>query len=225
MILRRSNRYPIQAWNNCLSGHPVFVIGNGPSLLENDLSLLEGCFTIGINRIYKVFDPIILMWQDRGLMADGIENILDCSAIKVCRDRCDKDGQFTTFSLKGPSYKMTDRPNVLYGFGCSGVLGIELAVSMGASSVVLLGMDCDYQDGKTDFYGTNADHNRFTVKNFHSAMSWAAKNSPVPIYSCGRAPYWPRLSLSNILDLISPKRYGRLQWYDRLRVESAGLKA
>lgn len=225
MITRRSTKYPIAAWKGRISGHPAFVLGNGPSLLDNDLSLLRGCFTIGINRIYKVFDPIILLWQDTSLMEDGLENILSCSAIKVCRDRCNIDNQFTTFRSEGAKYRLADKPNVLHGFGCSGALGIELAVVMGASSVVLLGMDCDYQDGKTDFYGVNADHGRYTVKNFHAAMSWVAKTCPVPIHSCGRAPYWPRSDLKQVLDQIQPKEYSRLQWFDRLRLESEAFKA
>lgn len=226
MIFRRPTKYPIEAWGGRIAGHPAFILGNGPSLLENDLALLDGCFSIGINRIYRAFDPTILLWQDRGLYADGLEKILGCSAIKVCRDRCNIDNQFTTFRLTGPSYRWPERPNELFGYGCSGALGVELAVAMGASSVVLLGIDCDYDSsGQTDFYGKNADHNQYTVKNFHAAMSWVAKSCPVPIYCCGRAPYWPRVSLAEAVNQLRPERHSRLQWCARLKVESGAATA
>ncbi|MCI0854684.1 MAG: hypothetical protein J4N91_09695, partial [Chloroflexi bacterium] len=36
-------------------GERCFVIGNGPSLKQTDLSLLKEEFTFGMNRIYMIF--------------------------------------------------------------------------------------------------------------------------------------------------------------------------
>lgn len=221
MIVRRAERYPIESWGGRIRGHPAFILGNGPSLLENDLSLLDGCFSIGINRIYQVYDPTILLWQDKELSLKNKKAICDCSSIKVCRDRCNAENLFTPFSLSGPSYRISDNPSCLFGYGCSGALGIEMAVAMGAESITLLGIDCDYTPaGETDFYGKNKSHNRFTLKNFHNAIRWAADNCPVPIYCCGRAPFWPRYSLLDVMKILKPVKLGRLQWRRKLRSES-----
>lgn len=218
MIILRKHKYPIESWGNRICGNPVFILGNGPSLIENDLSILDGFFTIGTNRIYKVFDPIVLLWQDKKLLEDGYDEITKSASIKICRKECNTSGEFTGFTLKGPEYSLPTDPSVLHGFGCSGALAVELGVSMGASSVVLLGMDCDYsKDGTTDFYGVNRDHNKFTVGNFHSAMLWVKDNCPVPIYNCGNAPYWEKQNLNEVIGKIKPKRYTRLQWIFNLR--------
>lgn len=37
-------------WAGKLKDVPCFILGNGPSLNDQDLSQLEGLFTLGINR-------------------------------------------------------------------------------------------------------------------------------------------------------------------------------
>lgn len=220
-MLRRPQQWHLDRWKDSISGHPAFIVGNGPSLCEHDLNLLDGCFSIGINRAYRIFSPIILLWQDRTFYSDGLANIERCPSIKVCRDKCNIESKFTTFSLSSAAFAWADRPSALYGYGCSGALGAELAVAMGASSLVLLGMDCEYdKSGDTDFYGKNPNHTPGTLRGFQSAMKWISETCPVPVYNCGRAAYWPQRTLRDVLDLLNPAKCSRLHWYTRLRLES-----
>jgi len=85
--LPQAQRQPrsIELWENILPNHPAFVIGNAPSLDACDLSLLEGCFTIGVNRVYDRIDPIILFWQDISVWFDEHKTIvtLDCMELAI----------------------------------------------------------------------------------------------------------------------------------------------
>jgi hypothetical protein len=50
------NKQQLEAWRNLFAGKRCFIIGNGPSLKQTDLSKLDGEFTFGMNRIYLAFD-------------------------------------------------------------------------------------------------------------------------------------------------------------------------
>lgn len=220
IMFRNYHKFAVSSWSKIISGHPAFILGNGPSLLDNDLSLLDGCFTVGINRAYKVYQSIILMWQDENLYKDGWEDILSSPAIKFCRKQINKENRFETFELITGNFRLTSDPSKLYGNGCSGVLGVELAVAMGASAVVLLGMDCEYSDGKTDFYGVNTDHTSHSTEGFHAGMRWVKKHCPVPVFNCSTAPYWKSANLMSVIQELKPIRLSRLQWYAKLLLES-----
>lgn len=213
MIFRKPIFSDIEQWRGALRGQPVFVLGNGPSLVEHDLSLLNRCFTIGVNRVLKVFDPTILLWQDAEIYRDFADAIKQSRAVKICRDRCDRAGLYHHFEVKSADYAFGPSPRLLSGLGCSGALAVELAVAMGAGSIVLLGMDCDYdKTGATDFYGVNVDHRAHTVPNFHLAMKWLQNNCPIPLYNCSRAPYWPRVTLNEAFEKVGPEQKSRIQW-------------
>jgi hypothetical protein len=58
-------RGSVKSWHNSLMNVPAFIVGNGPSLNDIDVSILEDTyFTIGINRAFYLLDPTILIWQD-----------------------------------------------------------------------------------------------------------------------------------------------------------------
>ena len=50
------NKAQLEAWRDRFAGERCFVVGNGPSLRNTDLSKLNGEFTLGMNRIYLAFD-------------------------------------------------------------------------------------------------------------------------------------------------------------------------
>jgi hypothetical protein len=72
-------------WKNSLIDDPCFIIGNGPSLKNLDISFLEPYFTIGINRAFLKIDPTILMWQDLSLWMKEKQQIIKTKSIKFCR--------------------------------------------------------------------------------------------------------------------------------------------
>lgn len=195
-----------------LKGETVFLIGNGPSLLEEDLSFLDGRFSIGINRCFKLFDPTVLMWQDRGMYSDdGIDDIRKTKAIKVCSEQVDDHKEFSSFRISKGNFTFNVKPHRLQGFGCTGALAAQLAVAMGAGRLVLLG--CDGKYGKyTDFYGNNSDHKPHTLANFTRAYKFLKDKCPIEVVSCCSNDLWKRKGLKEVSSSIRTPKRTRVQW-------------
>tara|TARA_B100001778_G_scaffold334491_1_gene346121 strand:+ start:10763 stop:11431 length:669 start_codon:yes stop_codon:yes gene_type:complete len=210
-----AHRFNIAQWKGILDGETVFLIGNGPSLIEENLGLLEGRFSIGMNRCFKVFDPTILIWQDRGMYAnDGIEKIRLSKAIKVCRDSIDDHKEFNNFTISRGNFSFKVSPHRLQGYGCTGALAAQLAVAMGAGRLVLLGCDGKYGE-HTDFYGNNPDHKSHTLLNFDRAYRFIQQQSPVEVISCCSNDLWERSNLEEVVNSLSDKKQTRIQWISK----------
>jgi hypothetical protein len=210
-----NSRFNLANWSNMLDGETAFILGNAPSLIKQDLTLLEGRFTIGINRCFKAIDPTVLIWQDRGMYAnDGLTAIRQTQAVKVCRDIIDDHKEFSTFTLQRGHFSFDVKPNNLKGFGCTGALAAQLAVSMGAGAIVLLGCDGKYGD-TTDFYGDNRDHQRHTLANFRRAYHFIKNRCPVNVYNCSENKLWPQLELCDAIGKLKTPKKTRIQWLSR----------
>ncbi len=216
MIFRAKSKFPISSWSNRLFGEPVFIIGNGPSLLENDLSKITEYFTIGINRAYKVLLPKILMWQDESLYKDCYDDIRILPCAKITRATIDSEDVFTHFELKHGPFVFGSNPSVLHGGGSTAALAVQLGVSLGCSSLILLGCDCGYKNNMTDFYGLNKEHTSSTVPNFLAAMEWVSRECPIQVLNCGDAPCWPRVSLEEAIETSKPSSKTHLSWLSKL---------
>jgi len=204
-------KYNLRKWKNILNGEPAFLIGNAPSLIDQNLGLIEGCFTIGMNRCFKLIDPTILMWQDRGMYKDdGIEDIRKSASIKVCRDMVNDNSEFNSFKLDRGAYSFDVTPNRLRGHGCTGALAAQLAVSMGAGCLVLLGMDGQYGE-TTDFYGDNLEHKSHTLANFKKAYKFIKKECPIDIISCSDSELWERRGLEGVVQELNISKRTRIQ--------------
>jgi len=197
----RQNRYQIKNWADTLPDVPAFIMGNGPSIKNNDTSVLTDYFSIGINRSFYILDPTILLWQDISLWNTEYHRLHHTQALKVCRDSADPRRIYYNFHLKGGGYKFdTTKTHILYGRGSSGPLGVQLAVSMGCRPIVLLGMDCKRgPKGESDFWGDNPHWLPHTLDNCKLGLEFIKKNCPVEIVSCSDNDYWEQQSLSNVL--------------------------
>jgi len=217
MIFRNPSKFPISSWVDILPNETAFIMGNGPSLLEIDHKDLDGLFTIGINRSYKLVIPTILLWQDESLYDDCFDEVRFVASAKVTRKEIDPDNLFTHFSLEPGAFRFHKTPHKLFGGGCTGVLAAQLAYAMGCTSIVLLGCDCKYKDGKTDFYGVNKHHSDTTLNNFSAAMEWLSRECPVPIYNCGDASFWPKITLEEAIEKTKPTKMNHLLRLNRLK--------
>lgn len=201
-------------WENSLKGHPAFILGNAPSISEEDLSLLDPYFTIGINRIFYIYDPTVLLWQDKEVLIQDSKKLIKQKAIKVCRDISDPRHIFITFEMTLGKFIFGKDLIKLHGKGNTGALAVQLAVLLGCSAVVLLGMDCKYgKRGKTDFYGNNKDHKPYTLKMCRHAMEWVKKKCPVPVYNCSDIDLWKRRDLDEIIKELNPPKVNRNYFY------------
>jgi len=181
---KRSQRYIVKEWTGRLAGTPAFILGNGPSLNDEPVKILEEYFTIGINRSFLLHESTILLWQDIGLWNTEHQKLHNLQCLKVCRDISDPRHIYYNFYLRGGPFRFENKTHILNGRGSTGPLAVQLAVALGCKPIVLLGMDCKARDGKSDFYGNNPHHKIFTMKNCLSGLEWVKKECPVPLINC-----------------------------------------
>jgi hypothetical protein len=198
----------IRNWKGSLEGIPAFIIGNSPALDDCDLTLLEDFFTIGINRAYLRLDPTILMWQDKEIFRENPKEIRGLKAIKFCEQRHDRKSEFYNFRAVPGHYRLPFSPILLFGKnGSTGALAFEFAFSLGCKPIVLLGMDCRYRDGKTDFFGVNKYHTGNSLNICSRGLAWIAScQSIVDIISCNSAKRIEQISpLEAVISSLTPE--------------------
>ena len=219
-----SNVYRLRKWGGVLKGHPCFIIGNAPSALGHDYSILSDFFTLGINRAYDLIDPTVLMWQDVEFWRDHHENIIGLEAIRVAKYSANPKRIALSFSMSGNDPQYVKKCDRLHGYGNTGFLAVELAVCMGFSELVLLGMDClTDQNGDTDFYGVNPYHRPHTLSNCRRGLHWVKKTCPVVVSSCSDSDLWPKQPLADVVESLSEWKRGRA-WYKQSLKEAGDLR-
>ncbi|MHA2279564.1 MAG: hypothetical protein ACXAC5_01545 [Promethearchaeota archaeon] len=212
---QRHHRYAIRSWVDRLPDIPAFIIGNGPSLIDQPTHLLEDYFSVGVNRAFLKVDPTILLWQDISLWNTEYQTLHNTQALKVSRDVSDPRKIYYNFHLKGGGYKFdTTTTHILYGRGSSGPLAIQLAVAMGCRPIVLLGMDCARgPNGESDFWGENKHWTDATLPNCLKGLLFVKEQCPVEIYNCGRSNLWPCENLAEIIERMGTKHKRGRQAY------------
>lgn len=176
-----------------LKGHACYIVGNGPSAADHDLSILEGCFTIGINRPWTLgIDPSICIFQDRDLLdRDEDRRQLEAlTAIKLhCHDREDPP-EWIRFRRKRNGFrqqpnearpdpfvdiKMPQSTHELESMYTHG-LAFQLAYLLGCNPIIFIGVDCRYRGGRTNCYGVNRAHHDQTLKYCWKTSEWIWNN-------------------------------------------------
>ncbi len=166
-------------FKNIHKNERVVIIGNGPSLLIDDLNKLKDnkVISIGCNAIYKSFD--LVKWRPTYYIAS------DAGTIRLLEEEIVPKNILTMDTFLSDNYlKFWDVPhennyhrfyqiqqseepkfsdNFAYGIysGMSVIYAcFQLAVYMGFSSIYLIGCDFDYTknvQGKDHFFGNNDD--------------------------------------------------------------------
>ena len=181
VYISKKSRLTVRRWKYTMKNIPVFIIGNGPSVNDHDIKpLLKNYFTIGVNRAFKSLDPTILMWQDIELWMTERSVLPKLKAVKYSRNSADPRGIAYQFKLMPGPFRLPPNPMVLFGKGSTGPLAFQLAYALGCDPIVLIGYDCKYRDGNTDFYGINNHHKKHTIPNCNRGLKWISK------LSCGR---------------------------------------
>lgn len=144
----------------------IYLIGNGPSLKNVDMSLLKDVETICFNRSYISydewgFDPTYYMAIDPGLVCSTIDDINDLinnnknikkfffSSKKDIRPqiKCDttndivKDPRVKLYDMKGVSFYKDKKVSYM---GTVGLCSIQILHEMGYNRIYLLGCDMKY---------------------------------------------------------------------------------
>ncbi|MBA7487352.1 hypothetical protein ES707_22915 [subsurface metagenome] len=153
------NRRRIHRLHNAYSGRRCFVIGNGPSLAQTDLSRLTGEITIGCNNLFLMFDkmgylPTFYTVEDNLVAEDRAEEINRIRGttkilprdLSYCLSR-DSDTIYINFLRRYPGFpKFSNRfDKVVYWGGTVTHLNLQLAYYIGCREVYLVGVDHSYE--------------------------------------------------------------------------------
>ena len=182
---RRESRRKLATLKDSRKGERCFLIGNGPSLRQTDLSKLKGEFSFGFNRIFLAaeelgFSPSVLVSiNDLVIEQSAAEfKTLDMPKFFAWHSRqwLGMDAQihyiYTTYTT--PKFARDIRGRVWEGATVTNV-ALQLAYHMGFSTVILVGVDHNFVSKglpNTTVQSDGADPNHFSGEYFGKGFRW-----------------------------------------------------
>jgi hypothetical protein len=192
---RRASLRQLAIYKNIHQGRRCFILGNGPSLKETDLSRLKGEFTFGMNRIYLLFPEMgfqttyFLSINDL-VIEQCIEEILRLSIPKFLSWRSHRflpekiaksNGSLVSQQLvflhttyTGSRFALDARQRLWEG-GTVTYVALQLAYHMGFDPVILIGVDHSFtSQGKpnTTVVSRGDDPDHFDSRYFGAGFRW-----------------------------------------------------
>ena len=167
-------------------GQRCFIIGNGPSLRQTDLSLLKGEITFGLNRIYLLFPELgfkttYLVSVNDLVLEQCSEEIKALEMPKFttwrARKRLSNDpgNIFIDTDYTGPENFSGDASGRLFeGFTVTYV-ALQLAYFMGFKEVILVGVDHNFitqGPANAAVVSNGDDPNHFSLSYFGKGFKW-----------------------------------------------------
>jgi hypothetical protein len=186
---RRESIRRLTALKDIHRGKRAFVIANGPSLKQIDMSRLKNEFTFGMNRIYLMFPELGFSTTYLTVVNDLVieQTASDLAALSLpkfiawrSRRRFGSDlpiAQLPTFlytSYTGRRFSRDVRGRVWEGATVTNVT-LQLAFHMGFQQVILIGVDHNYTAvGKpnTTVVSQGDDPNHFSTSYFGKGFRW-----------------------------------------------------
>ena len=182
---RMSSRRRLRAYKNIHTGKRCFIIGNGPSLKQMDLSFLKGEITFGMNRIYMAFPEMRFETSYYVCMNDLV--------VEQCAEDISRLQMPKFLSWRGRQWvTMDDKTQYLYstytgpGFSTSVTgrvwesatvtfVALQIAYYMGFDTVFLIGVDHNFVTQgvpNTTVVSQGDDPNHFNPGYFGKGFRW-----------------------------------------------------
>ena len=207
-------------WEADLSSEPVFILGAGPSLLDHDLSLIKDYLSIGINRLYLRFLPIILFFQDNDIYTETEETIQSLDCIKISSYQ--NHPQHNIFSPE-PFTGKNPKNEFLIGevgevvFNKSSLcMVIQFVYQWQCNPIIFIACDCCYRGEMTNFYGVNEKHYKKTLPNCNKCLTSIKEHiTDRTIISCSDNQVFERQNLTEVFPSL-PKPKGRAYYRERV---------
>ncbi len=144
-------------------GERVFILGGGPSLMDEDLSLIYNEKVIGVNDAFKLGDWVDVAWSTDCQWLKWNEKQLDgFKGIKLSAPPCRCKHDVIKIARKHQSGICTD-PSLVYWSRSSGASAINLAYHLGAVEVVLLGFDMKMRGNNHNWHSNHQHTPRPTI--------------------------------------------------------------
>lgn len=180
------NKARLEAYRDQHVGERCFIVGNGPSLRNTDLSQLDGEFTFGMNRIYLAFEDydfktsclvsvndLVLEQCHEDLVALDIPKFVTWRSRRYFEAGPDLLFLDTDYTL--PEDFNGDATGRLFeGFTVTYVC-LQLAYFMGFSEAILIGVDHNFvTKGPANATVTSEgdDPNHFSAQYFGKGFRW-----------------------------------------------------
>ncbi len=187
---RRESLRRLAALKDLHKGRRAFIIGNGPSLKQTDLSKLRGEFTFGMNRIYLMFPELGFTTTYLCVVNDLVieQTADDLAALEIPKFLCWRARRFFAANLPfderlptflyttydAPKFSRDVRGRVWEGATVTYVT-LQLAFHLGFEQVILIGVDHNYTTrGKpnTTVVSEGDDPNHFSGGYFGKGFRW-----------------------------------------------------
>ncbi|HNZ13538.1 MAG TPA: DUF115 domain-containing protein [Anaerolineaceae bacterium] len=182
---RRQTRDRLGALRNLHAGQRCFILGNGPSLRQTDLTKLRGEYTIGLNRIFLAFpemgfqtsylvsiNDLVIEQSAAELQALAMPRFFAWRAHRWLQPADDLYFLYTTYT--GPRFARDVRGRLWEGATVTYV-ALQLAFYLGFETVILVGVDHNFvTQGKpnTTIVSEGDDPNHFHPGYFGKGFRW-----------------------------------------------------
>lgn len=182
---RRDTIERLSAYKDKYRGQRCFIIGNGPSLKNTDLSKLKDEYTFGLNRIYLMFpelgfkttfllsvNDLVIEQCAEEIQALAIPKFVSWRSRTVLKPADDLYFLYTTYTgakfARDASGRLWEGATVTY-------TALQVAYYMGFEKVILIGVDHNFitkgQPNKT-IVSQGDDPNHFTPGYFGKGFRW-----------------------------------------------------
>lgn len=187
---RRESIRRLAALKDKYKGRRAFIIGNGPSLKQTDLTKLKNEFTFGLNRIYLLFPelgfPTTFLVSVNDLVIEQCAREMTVLEIpKFIAWRSHRhfaqlpltNDQLPTFlytTYTGPKFAKDVRGRVWEGATVTNV-ALQLAFHMGFQQVILIGVDHNFAskgEANKTVVSEGDDPNHFSPNYFGKGFRW-----------------------------------------------------
>ena len=236
-VLAETGSEGIGSLRNIHHGQRACIVGNGPSLKELDLSILNGEITFACNKIWLLFDrtdwrPTYYVVEDDLLAMDNAEAINNLRGVVKVFPRDLKhlllpDDHTVYVDFVRGEYlgfpRFSDRcDRQVYWGGTVTYMMLQLACWMGCNPIYLIGQDMDYKayasaDGKI-ITSSEPDLNHFDPGYFGPGQRWHVPNVERMVRCLSYA--WRHLSARNV-KVYNATRGGKLEVFPRVVYEDA----
>lgn len=184
-VRRRDSITKLGELKNSRAGERCFIIGNGPSLKQMDLSCLKNEYTIGMNRFYLMFpeldfktsyfvsiNDLVVEQCAADLQALDIPTFISWRGRQWVNPREKLYYLFTTYT--GPKFARDIRGRLWEGATVT-YASMQVAFHLGFKQVILIGVDHNFATkGKpnTTIVSQDDDPNHFSGSYFGKGFRW-----------------------------------------------------
>ncbi len=186
---RRESIKRLSELKNIHKGKRAFIIGNGPSLKQTDMSKLKNEITFGMNRVYLAFPEFgfstTYLCVTNDLVVEQFVDDLNTLTIPkfiAWRSHCHFNPQlpitqlptFIYTSYTGPRFTADARRRVWEGATVTN-LALQLAFHMGVEQAILIGVDHNFAskgDANKTVVSQGDDPNHFMPNYFGKGIKW-----------------------------------------------------